>query len=408
MRKAIALLVYILLSVLLIGAVFHFFTALPGVVDTTIILLIISGLILVMSFIGLKLSDQKNTYRSILFISVCSFFFFIYDGFIGFSKNDIVLNSDGNELAASLYLPSKKVCPCPGVVFVHGSGPMTRNEYRYFAKKFAKKGIISLIYDKRGTGGSRGYLYSGGYNSYAKDAANVFEYLTSIETVSAKGFIGFSEGEWVIPMAYSFLKDKPDFMVIVGASGLSPAGQVNEEIEIRLREKGFSDEEISEALDINEAVYNFQRKGIKKDSLLSVLSKRSDQPLVTEAEDIPTNEYELGEYADYEWWRGVMDIDPKGLWEKIDPSKINLLFIKGELDKSYAGRAEERIRSFFSESVQSQVEFRQFKNADHMMLEWPLGERVPPPVFTDGYIKTLIEWIMCKPSAKSGLIFTLV
>src|SRR5690606_31854295 len=40
------------------------------------------------------------------------------------------------------------------VVFIHGSGPQTRD--LHWAKRFASEGIAALVYDKRGVGNSGG------------------------------------------------------------------------------------------------------------------------------------------------------------------------------------------------------------------------------------------------------------
>ena len=58
-------------------------------------------------------------------------------------------------LRGSLMIPDGDG-PFPALVFVHGSGDGPRSDFRIFAEQFARAGIASLIYDKRGSGESTG------------------------------------------------------------------------------------------------------------------------------------------------------------------------------------------------------------------------------------------------------------
>jgi fermentation-respiration switch protein FrsA (DUF1100 family) len=58
-------------------------------------------------------------------------------------------------LSGTLMLPGTEG-PYPAIIFVHGSGPETRDNSRYNATWLNAIGYAALIYDKRGTGKSGG------------------------------------------------------------------------------------------------------------------------------------------------------------------------------------------------------------------------------------------------------------
>ena len=77
----------------------------------------------------------------------------------GFEEHRVEFHNHDVKLAGSLLLP-KSERPLPAVVFVHGAGPQTREQYRKQGEYFASQGIAALIYDKRGTGESGGVYES--------------------------------------------------------------------------------------------------------------------------------------------------------------------------------------------------------------------------------------------------------
>ncbi|MBX2819734.1 MAG: alpha/beta hydrolase [Rhodothermaceae bacterium] len=106
-------------------------------------------------------------------------------------------------LAGSLYTPEFCTSGCPGIVFLGGGSADTRQNQIPFAERFAKKGIVSLIFDKRGAGESTGDYDSRTFDNLADDAVTAFHYLANrAETDAAKtGLWGGSEGGSVALMA---------------------------------------------------------------------------------------------------------------------------------------------------------------------------------------------------------------
>lgn len=121
-------------------------------------------------------------------------------------KQDIIFNSEGVNLAGTIYRPKNAYA---SVVVVHGSGQETR--MTEFAELLANNGISVLTYDKRGVGKSGG-VYAGpevgtnnvdslNINLLAKDAGAALNKLKNYSNGTPIGLLGFSQAGWIIPIA---------------------------------------------------------------------------------------------------------------------------------------------------------------------------------------------------------------
>jgi fermentation-respiration switch protein FrsA (DUF1100 family) len=154
---------------------------------------------------------------------------------IRFESGDVTLH--GTVLVPNGASPGRK----PAMALVHGSGPGPRELRRSDAEAFARGGIVTLIYDKR----TKGYSESGlGYRSYELLAQDALAAVRTLRThpeadPDAVGLWGRSEGGWVVPLAAN-RSEEVAFVVLVGASGVSPARQVSWFLESQLRHLGVS------------------------------------------------------------------------------------------------------------------------------------------------------------------------
>ena len=118
--------------------------------------------------------------------------------------------SEGLRLAGTLYMPATRG-PHPAVVWVHGSGPVTRWSAGSWPLFMVEQGFVVLAVDKRGVGASEGNyrLANGGRDNLphmrrrALDVAAAVQSLAAHPDVDAEriGLIGASQAGWVIPMA---------------------------------------------------------------------------------------------------------------------------------------------------------------------------------------------------------------
>ena len=121
-------------------------------------------------------------------------------------KQDIIIKSEGANLAGTIYRPKNAYA---SVVIVHGSGQETR--MTVFAELLANNGISVLTYDKRGVGKSGGF-YAGpevgtnnvdslNINLLAKDARAALNKIKNYSNGKPIGLLGFSQAGWIIPIA---------------------------------------------------------------------------------------------------------------------------------------------------------------------------------------------------------------
>ena len=117
--------------------------------------------------------------------------------------------SEGLRLAGTLYVPATRG-PHPAVVWVHGSGPVTRRSAGSWPLFMVEQGFAVLTVDKRGVGESEGNyrLADGGRDNLphmrrrALDVAAAVRSLAAHPDIAAEriGLIGASQAGWVIPM----------------------------------------------------------------------------------------------------------------------------------------------------------------------------------------------------------------
>ena len=155
------------------------------------------------------------------------------------------------SLAGTLVLPRSRG-PHPAIVFVHGSGRHTRDYYRTFADHFAKYGIASLVYDKRGVGESTGEFPHDTVSSFsdlADDALEGLAFLQSRQDIDPGriGVWGISQGGWLGPLAAS-RSDMVAFIISVSGPGVDAHTQMNFAIPNLLRAEGSTEGEIKQAL----------------------------------------------------------------------------------------------------------------------------------------------------------------
>ncbi len=137
-------------------------------------------------------------------------------------------------LAGTLTIPNGPG-PFPGVVLITGSGAQDRDEtilghkpFWVLADYLARRGVVVLRADDRGTGKSTGRFTGSTTRDFANDTAGAVRFLRSREFVRRIGLIGHSEGGLIAPMVASDAalggKDV-DFLVLMAAPGV-PGDQI--------------------------------------------------------------------------------------------------------------------------------------------------------------------------------------
>ncbi|WP_051829746.1 MULTISPECIES: alpha/beta hydrolase family protein [Streptomyces] len=119
--------------------------------------------------------------------------------------------------------PPAAAAPGPGLVMVAGAGPGPASGLRAAAEAYARRGITTLIYDKRTDGYSQTHR---DYGQLADDALAAVRLLRSRPDVAPDrvGLWGLSEGAWVVSLAAT-RSDDVAYLVTAGAAGLTPSRQ---------------------------------------------------------------------------------------------------------------------------------------------------------------------------------------
>jgi len=166
-------------------------------------------------------------------------------------KTEEVRFANGDvKLAGTVFLPSSG-SKHPAIVYIAGSGDVTRGDGSFLADRLARSGIAALVYDKRGAGQSTGDWHQGGFDELADDAIAALGALQSRRDidVARTGFVCQSQGCWVAPIALRRAAPA-HFLIAQSGPGVSVAAEDLDYYRVTLRSQGFGEPEIKEAFEL--------------------------------------------------------------------------------------------------------------------------------------------------------------
>ena len=304
-----------------------------------------------------------------------------------YKEEDVHFQSEGVTLAGTLRLPLTRGRH-PAMFVLQGSGGADREAEWFYADYFARHGIATLVYDKRGSGSSGGDYRDEGFNDFAADALAGIHYLQSRKEINPKhvGLRGRSHGGIVAPLAASLSKDVA-FVINISGTGVPPYEQVTYQAEAQMRQDGFSESEIAEALAYMNLKWAVARAGGKgwdrlEGATQNARGKRwADRvQLATKPEDIVPS------------WKREMSYDPMPALEKV---KQPVLAIFGELDTlTPVKETAASYRRGLTRAGNHDFTIKVFPKADHSLLVWPSpNDPSHWPVLAAGYLEMMTNWI---------------
>lgn len=175
-----------------------------------------------------------------------------FDGVPGrrvhFETRDVSFESGGVTLAGRLVMP-EGASAVPVVVLVHGSEQSSAREFFPLQRQFPGEGIGAFVYDKRGTGDSKG-TYTHDYGVLAADAAAAVREARRLAGARATrvGFQGSSQGGWVAPLAATLTP--VDFVIVAYGLAVSPLDEDREAVALDMSRHGFGPDETRKALEV--------------------------------------------------------------------------------------------------------------------------------------------------------------
>ena len=183
-------------------------------------------------------------------------------------EQEVTFESEGITLSGTLTLPKETGNPVPGVLFIHGSGPVDRDEnaaglkidlFREFANALAKAGIGSLRYDKRGVGESEGLFSEASMEDLLSDARAALSTLQAVEGIDAERcfLVGHSEGGILAPIIAS--EDNLAGIVLLAGAAHSLDIIIRGQVERLNRDAGKTEEEVQAVLAQEDQYLDFVR-----------------------------------------------------------------------------------------------------------------------------------------------------
>jgi uncharacterized protein len=303
-------------------------------------------------------------------------------------REDVTFRNADVTLAGTLTLPSGDE-PHPAVVFIHGSGSDGRENYRFYADLFARHGIATLIYDKRGVGASTGDWRRVHFNDLAEDALAGVRLLKSRRDISPDkiGLWGGSNGGWVAPLAAS-LSDDVAFVITVAGAVVPPTELVKWRSVNYVRNAGYPDEVVRRVSELMDLQFELVRKeGWEKGwgKYEAELQKVRSEPWVGRLAAL-RNPHDGSWFLPY---TASIDFDPAPVYESLS---VPVLAILGGADPLVPARETAAILERIKREKNKDITVAILAGADHNMNR-PTGQRPVPE-----YIETMINWIQQKVS----------
>jgi pimeloyl-ACP methyl ester carboxylesterase len=304
-----------------------------------------------------------------------------------YKQEDVTFQSGGVALTGTLRLPLTKG-RSPAIFLLQGSGDADREAESFYADHFARHGIATLVYDKRGTGSSGGDYRDESFDDFAADALAGVHFLQSRKDINAKlvGLYGRSHGGIVAPLAASLSKDVA-FIINVSGAGVPPYRQVTYQAETQMRRDGFSESEIAEAIAYMNQKWEVARAGGEGWDRLQAATQSARnkrwlarvQP-ATKLEDIVPS------------WKLQMGYDPMPGLEKVT---CPVLAVFGEIDAlTPVAETTANYRNGLGQAGNKDVTIKVFPSADHALLVWPKpNDQAHWPVLAAGYLDAMTSWI---------------
>lgn len=316
-----------------------------------------------------------------------------------YREEEVTFRNGEVTLAGTLVTPLS-TGPHPAVVITHGSGPQPRASGGLGLGQLVRRGLAVLSYDKRGVGASTGDFRQASLEDLAEDAVAGARFLQTRKEINAKqiGFRGNSQGAWVAPLA-AFKFREAAFVIAVSGGGITLERQELLDSEYVLREAGFSDEEVGEALEFQRSKNNFMRTGAGWE-IYADLRQRAQSRRWFNYPGIDANGPATKEAPLWASLRLIYFYDPAPILEKLT---CPLLAIFGELDTP-KGVAENiaNLERALKKAGNKDYTLKVFPQAGHALLVGEAADRKNQSTavmyFAPGYYETMDNWILRRVS----------
>jgi len=312
-----------------------------------------------------------------------------------YQEETVEFHNGSITLAGTLRVPLTKR-RYPAVVLTHGSGGLTRNgpgaNYFFLADHFARHGIATLTYDKRGMGGSTGNWEEATFDDLAGDALAGVEFLKSRRDINRKkiGLWGLSQGAWLVELAASQSKNIA-FIIAVSGGGVNPEFQEIKRTELQMRADGYPEEEIKQAVALQELKFRFARTGDGWDEYEAALQAVRNKKWFSVYVGAPSAKDDSA----FPFWRRINGFDPVPVLKKVT---CPVLVILGGLDTiTPVPETSANIEKALKESKNKDYTIKVFPRGNHSLYEAETGgdkDRPRLKNYVPAYFDTMTDWIL--------------
>jgi alpha/beta superfamily hydrolase len=293
------------------------------------------------------------------------------------------------KLAGTLYKPESNA-PYPAMVVVHPASEPERGHvfYEHLISTLPQHGMGVLVFDRRGSGASEGDFQTADFEDLAGDVISAVEYLQSRSDVDKTkiGLHGTSQGAWIAPIASA---RKPDiaFIVVVSASGVSPAAQMDYGVAFHLEQAGFERAVIEKALELRTLVNEYFRGHVDRETAAEELHLYETEPWFKQAYLFMS--HELPADITQSKWHYEMDYEPLSVWAQVDQP---VLFLFAAVDEWVP---IEQSMLNYKQAVRHirDVTIKQIANTNHLM---STSHEDGPLEISGEYLNVLIDWLVSR------------
>ena len=286
------------------------------------------------------------------------------------SEKDIRFQSGDATLAGTLIMPESRGA-VPGIVLLHGSGPLTRDSFGPYPRFFASLGFAVLVYDKRSTGSSTGeYLKKDEFypEPFVQDAIAAVHFLQGQERIrrDSVGLWGSSEGGMLTTQVASQTRD---IAFIINSSGfMMPLWrEMLYNREAQLRADGFPASEVAEAVEYQKALFRTGQTGDGWDELKKMQARIQGRKWFSMFFETETPSLEMLRWR----WKHVYSFDPLPAVGKV---RCSVLGVFGVLDTSTpVPVAVANMRQMLTKAGNTDFTLKVFPNANHALTEAQTG-----------------------------------
>jgi pimeloyl-ACP methyl ester carboxylesterase len=305
-----------------------------------------------------------------------------------YTQEETTCRNGDVTLSGTLFVPKSRQKRHPALVFLHGSGAVTRDGSRFLADHFARIGVATLIFDKRGSGASTGNWLDADFNDLAQDALAWVRLLKRRKDISSKkiGLIGASQAGWVAPLAASMSRDVA-FLIMISAPTVTVAREGWWDTEFRFRARGFSSSEIERALTLLRMNDDVTRTGRGLAELEAALERAKNERWFATLDFGPSATDSPGR----RWYRRVIDFNPVPFLEKLS---VPSLWIYGERDESVPAAESAAILEKLKRRGKD-IAIKTFPKANHTLFVLPEEHEAFRWIgFAPNYIETMTNWLL--------------